>query len=97
MEASSLLLSGMRALWGIITPNVRKVSIFEKDNLITVFFYYDKEPSEDEIELSEEAATEVIACFSEPYKIHCERSVVNYPKLINRTGFLIYARYEPSI
>ena len=52
MNIAGLCLSGMRALCGIITPNLRKVSIQEKDHIISVYFYYDHEPSEEEIDLA---------------------------------------------
>jgi hypothetical protein len=94
MEISNLLLSGSRALWGVITPNVRKVSIEEKNNIITLHFYYNEEPSEMESELSEDAASEVIADFPEPFLIDCQRYTISYPKKINFAGYLIYARYE---
>lgn len=94
MDVAGLRLSAMRALWGVVTPNLREVSIQEKNSVISLYFYYDKEPSENEIDLSEDAATEVIANFTEPFLISCERQVVNYPGKINFTGYLIYSRHE---
>lgn len=94
MNIPGLRLSAMRALWGIITPNVREVSVEEKNNIISLYFYYDKEPSEQEIELAEDAATEVISDFPEPFLIDCKREIINFPKKINCQGYLIYARYE---
>jgi hypothetical protein len=84
----------MRALWGIITPNIRKVSIQEENHVITLYFYYDVNPSEEEIDLSEDAATEVIANFWKPYLIACERISINYPQKIDCVGYLIYSRFE---
>lgn len=94
MKVGGLRLSAMRALWGIVTPNLREVSIQEKNNVITLYFYYDLEPSEEEIDLSEDAATEVIANFSDPYLIACERQIIRAPEKINFTGYLIYSRFE---
>lgn len=94
MDIAGLRLSGMRALWGIITPNLRKVSIEEKENVISLYFYYDHEPSEEEIELSEDAATEVISDFSDSYLIACARQVIKAPQKINFIGYLIYSRFE---
>jgi hypothetical protein len=94
MDIVSLRLSAMRALWGIVTPNLRKMSIKETDNVISVYFYYDQNPSEEEIDLSEDAATEVIADFSAPFLISCERSVIAYPEKITFEGYLIYSRFE---
>jgi hypothetical protein len=73
MDVARLRLSAMRALWGVVTPNLRKVSVQEKDDVILLYFYYDSEPSEQEVELSEDAATDVIADFPGPYLISCER------------------------
>lgn len=94
MDITGLRLSAMRALWGVVTPNLREVSVQEKDKVITLYFYYDAEPSEREIDLSEDGATEVVADFSEPFLISCKREVVNYPLKINFSGNLIYSRYE---
>ena len=94
MNIGGLRLSAMRALWGIVTPNLREVSIQEKDNVICLYFYYDQEPSEEEIDLSEDAATEVIANFSDPFLIDCSRCVMSYPEKINFEGYLIYSRFE---
>ncbi len=94
MDVAGLRLSAMRALWGVVTPNLREFSIQEKDNVISLYFYYDHVPSENEVDLSEDAATEVIANFLEPFLIACERKVVKYPEKINFSGYLIYSRYE---
>jgi len=96
MNISQLRLSAMRALWGVVTPNLRKVCIQEKNNNICLYFYYDKEPSEKEVELSEDAATIVIADFLEPFTISCERKVVSFPKKIDWHDDLIYFRYEET-
>jgi hypothetical protein len=94
MDIAGLRLSAMRALWGVVTPNLRKASIQEKDNVISLCFYYDKKPSELEVELSEEASTEVIADFPEPFLISCNRYVVKYPDKVSFQGYLIYSRFE---
>ncbi len=94
MDIVALRLSAMRALWGVVTPNVRKVYIKEENNVITLYFYYDKEPLEKEIELSEDAATEVIADFPEPFMIACERIINSFPQKITHSGYLIYSRFE---
>lgn len=91
-----LLLSTMRSLWGIITPNTRKVSVELKDSVIALHFYYAEKPTEEEIELSEEASSEVIADFPEPFLIECQRHVVTSPQKIEQIGSLVYSRYEQS-
>jgi len=95
MDKSKLLLSGLRALLGNITPNVRRISINQDRTNLLLFFYYDMDPTEVEIELSEIAASEIIADFSEPFLINCERLVVKSPERINEEGDLLYSRYEP--
>ena len=66
MDIAKLCLSAMRSLWGIITPNVREASVNEKGRAICLYFYYDTIPTEAEIDLSEDAITEVVADFPEP-------------------------------
>lgn len=97
MERSKLLLSAMRSLWGNLTPNVRKVSVKHDHNLITIFFYYNSEASEMEKDLSEDAASEIIADFPEPYVVSCEIHTVKFPKKIQESGYLIYSRYENNV
>lgn len=94
MNVPGLRLSAMRALWGIVTPNLRKVSVQESSNVISLYFYYDREPSEQERDLSEDAATDVIVDFPDPFLISCIREVVKYPEKINFSGYLIYSRFE---
>jgi len=84
----------MRSLWNVITPNVRKVSVNQIGSVISIYFYYDKQPSDNEIELSDEAATELIADFPDPFLIDCERHIVNFPEKIEFQGYLIYSRFE---
>lgn len=84
----------MRSLWGLITPNVRKVSVSQIDDSIVIHFYYDKEPTELEAELSEEAASELIANYSDPFLISCKRLAIESPRKIEFEGSLIYSRFE---
>lgn len=94
MNVANLRLSAMRSLWGIVTPNLRKVSVQEKDRIISLYFYYDQEPSEEEIDLSEDAVTEVIADFAETFTISSKRILIAYPEKIIFEGYLIYSRFE---
>ena len=91
---AKLLLSALRGLWGIVTPNLRKVSIEAIGNIIYLHFYYDKEISEQEKELVEECMTEVIADFPDPFKINSSIEIVNTSKKIEQKGYLVYSRYE---
>lgn len=94
MEKYRLVLSALRGLWGIVTPNLRKVSIDEANNVICLYFYYDHDPSEEEIDLSEDVLTEVIADFSEPYTLDVKRITIKAPHKIDFHGNLVYSRYE---
>lgn len=96
IQLSKLLLSSMRALWGIITPNLRKVSVELEENAVALHFYYSETPTEDEIELSEVAASEVIADFPESLLIECQRHVITPPRKIEHIGSLVYSRSEKS-
>lgn len=95
IENTKLILSASRALWGNITPNVRKVSISESNKIIYLYFYYENAPSDLEIELSEDTMTEVIADFPQPYGIESKREVIKCPNKIPFQGCLVYSRYEP--
>lgn len=97
MEKYKLMLSALRGLWGVVTPNLRKVSIDEASNVICLYFYYDQDPSDEEIDLFEDALTEVIADFSEPYTIDGKREIIKAPHKINFHGNLVYSRYEPLL
>lgn len=44
MDVVGLRLSAMRALCSVVTPNLREISVQEKNHVITLYFYYDKEP-----------------------------------------------------
>ncbi len=94
MDNSKSWLSGLRALWGVVTPNLRRVSISLKNTTINLNFYYDSSPSENEIEMSEIATTEVIAYFPEGYSVACVQKNIAYPNKISVDGHLIFSRHE---
>lgn len=96
MDTRNLVLLGNRALWGIITPNLRKISISSDSSYsIVLHFYYDKNLSELESELASEAETELMADFPDPSFVSSEVKVISYPAKISFIGDLIYSRYEP--
>lgn len=90
----NLLLSTMRSLWGAVTPNIRKVSVDLHNNVIILHFYYTELPTEEEIELSEVATSEVIADFPESFQIECQRHLIKFPMNIEHLGSLVYSRFE---
>ncbi len=92
----NLLISAMGSLCGAITPNLRKASVALVENTIVLHLYYAKSPSEEEIDLSECAASEIVADFPAAM-IDCQIEVVEMPTKITVTDLLVYSRYEPSI
>ncbi len=95
MDKKELLVSAQRALLEKVTPNLRSVCLVTKNDYITLVFYYDKAPSEEEEELASIADTEFIADFPSPeYKTRFDKKVIPYPEKIPDFGFCIYHRYE---
>ena len=60
----TLLLSIQGALLGSVTPNLRMVTAEGDDEEIRLIFYYDGEISEDDYEMADIAATEIISNFT---------------------------------
>ncbi len=96
MEILSVLGSVQRALLGRVTPNLRAVHINIDNEQIILSFYYDKSPSEEEIELSSLADTDFISDFPGPeFKTDCKVLVVPYPQMLPGAQFYAYQRFEP--
>ena len=57
------LLYMQRALWQMVTPELRGVAIKVGENLVHGRMIYEREPTEDERELVSEVETELIADF----------------------------------
>ncbi|WP_020579289.1 hypothetical protein [Actinopolymorpha alba] len=63
---TEVLLSLQRALWGMITPDIRAISVGWKDGIIRVRFIYDHQVTENDLEIVSEVEGEVLADF-EPH------------------------------
>lgn len=87
-------LSIQRALLDKITPNLRRISFQISEDLISLYFYYDTEPSEIEMELAGDAEAEVISDFPGEYMIEVRFFIVKSPLKVNSVGRVIYERYE---
>ncbi|HEY9886511.1 MAG TPA: hypothetical protein V6C96_04545 [Vampirovibrionales bacterium] len=77
--ASKLKLSFIRAYIGEVSNKLVAVTLGYEGNLVKGFFYYEEEPSEEDIESVSFIEGEVIADFTEEYKIEfkalrCESS-----------------------
>jgi|SaaInlStandDraft_4_1057021.scaffolds.fasta_scaffold206886_1 hypothetical protein len=94
IEASDLILSANRALWGIVTPNLRKASIRCEEKTIIVSFFYDKKITEDEKELASCAGAEVIADYPAEFFIEEELFQIASPNPLPQKGYTVYHRYE---
>lgn len=83
----------MGALLGEISPFLRAASINWDAEKITVYFFYDKEISEEDQEAAECAGTEVIASFPE-HQLEVEIVRIDYPNPIPVKGELVFLRRE---
>lgn len=85
------------ALLGSVTNNVRAVSTTISGTDFIIYFYYDKEPSDEEIDLSEIVSTEVICSFAQA-TAEVVRVVLPEPKKPPQDDdtIWVYFRYEES-
>lgn len=97
IQEYEICLSIQRALLDAVTKSLRRVSFISSENLITVYFFYDGEPSEIEKELVSDVACEIISDFPDRYKINCEIIRADYPSEIKSQGRIIFSRYANSI
>ena len=90
-----VLLSCQRALLGAVTPNLRQVQVDWKDNHITLYFVYNGDFTEEDIEEAECVATEVIASFPFDYTIETKYLRIDFPQTIGLLAqACVYARKE---
>jgi hypothetical protein len=91
-----VLVSLQRALLGYVTPDLRAVEvIIEDEQNFNVFFYYNRELSKDEEELSSLAETKFMMDFPSPdYHVKGILKILPFPNKIPKIGFPVYKRYE---
>ena len=90
-----ILVSMQKALWGMIYPSIRAIAVgFEKKQRLTVIYYLDREPNEEDYESISLVTTEVCADigFMEVEEI-CEFSNERFNKL-NSLNSWVYMRKE---
>ncbi|WHP32245.1 hypothetical protein QMG90_04745 [Trabulsiella odontotermitis] len=93
--SSYVRLSLQRALLGNVTPNIRAVVVELKNKNISLLFYFDGEPNDDDEELVSVVETEVIADFDEDFVIEAIATRLDYPQPIKNTnGMLVFLRNE---
>lgn len=100
MDIGDLKLSAQRALLGNVTPNLRAVCVDIEDNVISAIFFCDKEISEEDFELYEQAKDQIIADFCQPQasfdqpEFSLETVRLDYPEKMPLKGFWVYYRNE---
>lgn len=95
ITVSSISSASQIALLGAVTSNLRAVLVAFTENDLTLNFYYDKEPSNKEIELSENVLQEVVSSFEKAIG-KVERFVIPEPEKdsFRDQGMSVYWRYE---
>ena len=93
---TTLRLSAQQALLSCVPPTLRAVSVAASEHRIYFRCYFHGPTSDDDKELLSEAATEIIAAFSEPWTISEEYLELSYPEQMRHLEHLIYLRHEPS-
>lgn len=94
-----LLLSIQRALLGNVTPNLRAVCVKLKEKKISIHFYYDKNISDEDRELSAHTIDQVMADFWEndegdEIEFFTPLLLINYPQKMPLVGDWAYYRHE---
>ena len=88
-----LILSSLRALWGLVTPRLRSVSVEMHDNTIFWQCIFDKDATKSDLEFMTEASSEVIADFK-ANKINENIRIIPFPEKTRHLKNLIYLRHE---
>ncbi|KJF43708.1 hypothetical protein [Draconibacterium sediminis] len=92
-EDIKLILGSVRALWGMVTPNLRSVSVELQDETIFWQCIFDEEASDDDLRLMNDASAELIADF-DTNKIEEKILRVSFPREMIHLKNLIYLRKE---
>ncbi len=95
-DRSDLLFSVNRALWGEVSPNMRRVEAKADGYIILLRFYFDGEPSSEDRNSVSCAGAEVIADFSDEYVIEEEIIRLDAPERLpaDPNRMAIYRRRE---
>ncbi|NCP18081.1 MAG: hypothetical protein GW855_02835 [Erythrobacter sp.] len=94
-DRSALICSVTRALWGEVGPNLRRVLAKDVDNQILLHFFFDGEPSDEDLESASVSAAEVISDYPD-HELSEEVIRCDAPEMIRQeVGWLtIFARRE---
>lgn len=89
-----ILLSMHSTLLGCITNNIRKISVDDVDGTITVYFYYESDPTEFEKRVESVTIKSMLSQFKEIRNIKIESIILPYPGWIDNTHRMYFKRYE---
>lgn len=95
VDNGSLICGGSQSLLGHVTPNLRGVYIAKENKVLSLTFYYDKEPTKIECQLANLAGSQLVSYFP---NIQTDLRVKNlpYPSRIKipDEAICIYFRFE---
>ena len=89
-----LLLEIQRALIKRVTSNLRMLTAEGNEKEIHLIFFYNETPSEEECEMAEDAATEIISGFANQ-TLNLDIRTIRYPNMMPTLQEIAYWRYEP--
>lgn len=84
------------ALLGAVTSNLRALAVTVLPNDLTLNFFYENEPTDEEVELSQVASTEVLSGFRIFISVREQQILLPQPEPIplKNEDLLVYYRYE---
>jgi hypothetical protein len=93
---SQVLLSVLRALWGMITPDIRAISVTWGGGIVGAMFIYDHPVSEADWEVVREVETSVVADFGADVPTHFAAESIPRGGLpdVPKEGWWVYVRHE---
>lgn len=94
----SVLLSVQRALWDLVTPNIRAVAVLARYPDVVVRFLFDAEPTEEDQENVSEVETLVIADFLDDVVVaaHAECVPTSVSRVLRPGEEWVYLRKESA-
>ena len=96
----NLILSGNRALFGEIRPNMRQVSIeyLKNERKMVLHFFYDSPPTQDDLDNDVEGTISCEMSCDFPQELTWEEKsyIIPYPARIPNKGIPLFGRYEPT-
>lgn len=93
MPVSSIRCTLQVALLGAITSNLRAVTVTNLNNELILYFYYENHPADEEVEISEIVASEIMSDFIN-ISIEVKRIVSSTSEKIPSEGIWVYHKKE---